>query len=56
MEELSQLKKSIIEKINSNLNRGMVIFKNDNNYYKEYIFDSFIQSSAKFQLEKSFQF
>ncbi len=45
-----------IEKINSNLNRGMVIIKNDNNFYKDYIFDSFIQSKVNFKLEKRFQF
>ena len=45
-----------IEKINSNLNRGMVIIKNDNNFYKDYIFDSFIKSKVNFELEKRFQF
>ena len=45
-----------IEKINSTLNRGMVIIKNDNNLYKDYIFDSFIQSKVDFEVKKSFQF
>ena len=51
MEGLLRLKKLI-----PTLNRGMVIIKNDNNLYKDYIFDSFIQSKVDFEVKKSFQF
>ena len=57
----SQLKDSngrilLIEKIDPNLQNGVIITKNNNSFLKECIFDSLSKSSSIFKLKKTFQF
>ena len=46
----------LIEKINSNLQKGVIITKNNTSYLKEYIFDSLLKSSPLFKLKEKFKF
>jgi len=45
-----------IEKIDSNLSKGIIVTKNNSDSFKEYIFDSLSHSLPQFKLKKYFNF